>query len=425
MNFKHTLFICLAIILVGALAYAGTTHFTALEAEDITATDDMSCNDDMTIGGDLTVTGAFSTAAISLGDDEPLNFGAVPDVICKYDEAGTDRLLCTFAAASGLNVATGNMFVGNGVPLHTPDGEDFYVEGSSELTGHVYTKANVYLVDDAILAFGQSNDAYFWYDEATDDLFKLTVASAAGGLQLQVGNLFIGNGSPGQTIDGEDLYVEGLAEIDGILYADGGISTAADISAGEATLTAIVLGDDEEIAMGADDDWSIKMDPDAGDSLVIEAALATQYAVITKGNFGISESAISPDHVGNGQDLYVADAIEIDGTAYFDGDVSFGGGQSVNVAKIVAGTHTLAATDYILSCDYTATDTVTITIPSAQIALSGRIIVVKDSGGNAASKNITISTEASETIDGAGNLVLSADDDSVNLYSDGTNLFVW
>ena len=44
----------------------GTTHFTAIEAEDITATDDLVVTDDSTltddtaIGGDLTVTGAAS-----------------------------------------------------------------------------------------------------------------------------------------------------------------------------------------------------------------------------------------------------------------------------------------------------------------------------------------------------------------------------
>ena len=40
-------------------------------------------------------------------------------------------------------------------------------------------------------------------------------------------NLKIGDGSPGQTHNGEDAYIEGLVEIDGILYADAGITTAA------------------------------------------------------------------------------------------------------------------------------------------------------------------------------------------------------
>lgn len=39
----------------------GTTNFTDLEAEDITATDDLTVTDDASVGGDLTVTGSTTT----------------------------------------------------------------------------------------------------------------------------------------------------------------------------------------------------------------------------------------------------------------------------------------------------------------------------------------------------------------------------
>jgi len=38
----------------------GTTHFTNISAEDVTATDDLSVTDDATIGGDMTVSGTAS-----------------------------------------------------------------------------------------------------------------------------------------------------------------------------------------------------------------------------------------------------------------------------------------------------------------------------------------------------------------------------
>lgn len=38
----------------------GTTHFTNIEAEDITATDDLVVTDDTTLGGDLALTGALA-----------------------------------------------------------------------------------------------------------------------------------------------------------------------------------------------------------------------------------------------------------------------------------------------------------------------------------------------------------------------------
>ena len=43
----------------------GTTHFTNLEAEDVTATDDLAVTDDGSIGGDLEVTGKLTTTGTS------------------------------------------------------------------------------------------------------------------------------------------------------------------------------------------------------------------------------------------------------------------------------------------------------------------------------------------------------------------------
>lgn len=58
----------------------GTTHFTNLEAEDITATDDLVVTDDSTltddvaIGGDLTLTGALAlTGAFTAGGSNTLD----------------------------------------------------------------------------------------------------------------------------------------------------------------------------------------------------------------------------------------------------------------------------------------------------------------------------------------------------------------
>jgi len=51
------------------LVELGTTHFTNLEAEDITATDDLTVTDDAAVGGDLTVTGAVNPADLTTTDD--------------------------------------------------------------------------------------------------------------------------------------------------------------------------------------------------------------------------------------------------------------------------------------------------------------------------------------------------------------------
>jgi len=95
----------------------------------------------------------------------------------------------------------------------------------------------------------------------------------------------------------------------------------------------------------------------------------------------------------------------------------------VVVTPVVAATYSLSATDYILSVGYTATGDVAITIPTEQ-CVSGRIIEIKDSGGNANTNNITITPQA-ETIDGDATLVISSNYNSASLYSDGSSWFVY
>ena len=95
----------------------------------------------------------------------------------------------------------------------------------------------------------------------------------------------------------------------------------------------------------------------------------------------------------------------------------------VVVTPVAAATYSLLATDYILAVNYTVTGTVAITIPTDQ-CVSGRIIEIKDSGGNANTNNITITPQA-ETIDGDATSIISANYNSVSLYSDGSSWFVY
>lgn len=85
---------------------------------------------------------------------------------------------------------------------------------------------------------------------------------------------------------------------------------------------------------------------------------------------------------------------------------------------VAAATHELGNEDFII-VSYTATGVVTVTLMTAQ-TLDGRVVHIKDSG-TASVNNLTIDTEASETIDGAATLVLSSDLGSTSLVSDGTN----
>lgn len=68
--------------------------------------------------------------------------------------------------------------------------------------------------------------------EASDDLVTFTLGAATGSFEVRTGNLQVGNGTPGQTHDGEDLYVEGIIEVDGAATFDGNADVAGTLEYG-------------------------------------------------------------------------------------------------------------------------------------------------------------------------------------------------
>jgi hypothetical protein len=98
--------------------------------------------------------------------------------------------------------------------------------------------------------------------------------------------------------------------------------------------------------------------------------------------------------------------------------------QFVNITTVNSSTYDLNEDDYILHVTYTSTSAVTsLTLPTEQTS-SGRKIIIKDAGLNAAINSITIDTEGSETIDGSSTLLIDSNGESVTLYSDGSNWFI-
>lgn len=105
--------------------------------------------------------------------------------------------------------------------------------------------------------------------------------------------------------------------------------------------------------------------------------------------------------------------------------VETNGGRIVNITTVNAATYDLLITDDIVHVTYTSTGAVTsLTLPTAQV-VAGRRIVIKDAGGQAATNNITVDTQGSETIDGVATFIIENDYESINLYSDGSNWFVY
>jgi len=116
-----------------------------------------------------------------------------------------------------------------------------------------------------------------------------------------------------------------------------------------------------------------------------------------------------------GYGLHVADG----GGVSFDAGVQFKR-TAVNDAD---RTNIALSTDHIVA--FTAlTAARQYQISSADIALAGRVFIIKDESGSAGTYNITISTEGSEKIDGQDTLVINNNYQCVHLYSNGSHLFI-
>ena len=87
---------------------------------------------------------------------------------------------------------------------------------------------------------------------------------------------------------------------------------------------------------------------------------------------------------------------------------------------IIGAAYTAKAGDRVIGVNRAGA--VTITLPTSQVRL-GRIYTVKDESGAAASNNITVATEGSETIDGSATDVISDNYGAKHYYSNGSNWF--
>lgn len=97
---------------------------------------------------------------------------------------------------------------------------------------------------------------------------------------------------------------------------------------------------------------------------------------------------------------------------------------SAPLTVVSGATHSVDKGDFLLHVTRTGTGTCTIDLQTAGIS-DGRVLIVKDAGGGAASYNITITTQGSETIDGSSTFVMDVAYEAILLYSDGSNWFVF
>ena len=89
--------------------------------------------------------------------------------------------------------------------------------------------------------------------------------------------------------------------------------------------------------------------------------------------------------------------------------------------------YAILSTDEIVGVD-TTSGVVTVTLPQISTIGGGdnyKKYFIIDEGGNASANNITIATTGGDTINGnAGPLIISTDNNSYSLYSDGTSNWI-
>jgi cytoskeletal protein CcmA (bactofilin family) len=173
--------------------------------------------------------------------------------------------------------------------------------------------------------------------DATDETatFKKTdganldlTTAATEGLRVMVGNLRVGDGSPGTAaMDGKDAYIEGQLEVDGSIQLDGAVTAASSLAVtGTSTLAGNLTLDDNSGASpsltftDATNETAIFSKADAG-FLSVTTVAGDGFSVLT-GNFKVGGG--TPDVAQDGEDVYVTGTFETDGASRFDGAVTLG-----------------------------------------------------------------------------------------------------
>jgi hypothetical protein len=101
--------------------------------------------------------------------------------------------------------------------------------------------------------------------------------------------------------------------------------------------------------------------------------------------------------------------------------MQFYGGISY-VRKVTAVDYAIKTTDFLVAA-LSDEATVTLTLPSASVCSNGQTFVIKDEGGAANVRNVSIAAVGSDTIDGQNTIVLESPYASIQLYCNGIDKY--
>lgn len=144
---------------------------------------------------------------------------------------------------------------------------------------------------------------------------------------------------------------------------------------------------------------------------------------------------ISGSSVPNNGDLWVYDSAvgafkntnvlpDVVATGSFQGTFASTGAVTYTRTEVSQSSYTVASGDYLLGVTHTTGSATTIQLDLAT-NVKDRHYVIKDEGLNAKNKNITLQPSGSDLIEGDTSFVIAINGASVNIYSNGTNWFVY
>ena len=103
--------------------------------------------------------------------------------------------------------------------------------------------------------------------------------------------------------------------------------------------------------------------------------------------------------------------------------MQFYGGLSY-VRKTTAIDYSIKVIDFIVAAVSNASNpAITLTLPAASACSNGQTFIIKDEGGAADSRNVTVTCQGSDTIDGAGSVTLQSPYASIQVYCNGTDKY--
>jgi len=350
-------------------------------------------------------------------------------VFTKSD--GADFLLTT-AANRGLQVVTGNLRVGNGVPgTAAMDGEDFYVNGDSEFDGGVqfdgvavFGNANVTLRTNEAISFnhaanGGADDLTFALTGAFDSSIILNSAGTgtdAISLQASAGGIDV-DAAAAQDVNIAGGQVALVSKDD----AASAISLTADIGTSETIVVTNTQGTGESAitllstAGGVNVDAAAAKDLDlAGGQVKLVSKDDAAGAISLTANIGTSETITVTNTQGTGEAaitlLSTAGGIDMDAAAAKNIDIA--GGQ------VLISSKDNAASAIALTANTGANETIVVTNTQGNTAAA--ITLTATAGGITLNASSGITT--GDAITGDGTAALNGFLRTVTDDADGRNI---